>query len=142
MISKWEMLMEKEQISEILADMLMAYTSPGLGRAAVKKAAAKIATTEISDSAEIKGENAFEAVRDAFSQCGTVLGTSGDKMLCGVILSGAAAMNPCYFIITAEGNRAEIRAYAKEGLIKQHTAEKAVKALKEAIDNIGTRIVE
>lgn len=129
--------MEKEQISEILADMITAYTLPGLGRAAVKKAAAKIATTEISDSVEIKGENAFEAVREALSQCGTVHGSSDDKIISGVILSGAAAMNPCYFIIMTEGNRAEIKAYAKEGLIKQHTAEKAVEALKEAIYNIG-----
>ncbi len=129
--------MEKEQISEILADMITAYTLPGLGRAAVKKAAAKIATTEISDSAEIKGENAFEAVREALSRCGTVLGSSDDKIISGVILSGAAGMNPCYIIAVTDGDRAEIKAYAKEGLIKQHTAEKAVKALKEAIDNIG-----
>ncbi len=134
--------MEKEQIGEILADMITAYMSPGIGRAAVKKAAKKLAVSELADSMEISGENAFETVRDALSQCGTVLGTSGDKIISGVILSGAAAMNPCYFIIMTEGNRAEIKAYAKEGLIKQHTAEKAVKVLKEAINNISIRIVE
>lgn len=134
--------MENEQIGEILADMITSYMSPGIGRAAVKKAAKKLALSELTDGTEISGGNAFETVKDALSQCGTLLGTSEDKMLCGVILSGAAAMNPCYLIIMTDGNRAEIKAYAKEGLIKQHTAEKAVKVLKEAINNTGTRIVE
>ena len=127
--------MENEQISEILADMISAYATPGLGRKAVLKAARKLAVSAIEDSAEIKGEKAFETVRDALAKCGNVLGSGGESMVCGVILSGAASMNPCYIIVRLNGNRAEIKAYAKEGLIKQHTAEKAVKALKEALSD-------
>ena len=127
--------MENEQINEILADMISAYAAPGLGRKAVLKTAQKLAVSAIEDSAEVKGENAFETVRDAFDRYGSVLGSGGESMICGVILSGAASMNPCYIIIRLNGNRAEIRAYAKEGLIKQHTAEKAIKVLKEALSD-------
>lgn len=127
--------MENEQINEILADMISAYMAPGLSRKAVLKAARKLAASEVSDSAEITGGNAFEAVRDALSKCGKVLGSSGESMVCGVILSGAASMNPCYVTVRLDGVHAEIKAYAKEGLIKQHTAEKAVKLLKEAISD-------
>ena len=127
--------MENEQINEILADMISAYATPGLGRKAVLKTAQRLAMSVLEDSAEVKGENPFETVRDAIDRYGSVLGSGGESMICGVILSGAASMNPCYIIIRLNGNRAEIRAYAKEGLIKQHTAEKAVKALKEALSD-------
>ena len=127
--------MEDEQINEILADMISAYMSPGLGRKAVLKAAEKLAVSAIEDSAEVKGENAFETVRDAIDRYGSVLSSGEESMICGVILSGAASMNPCYIIVKLNGNRAEIRAYAKEGLIKQHTAEKAIKVLKEALSD-------
>lgn len=127
--------MENEQINEILADMISAYATPGLGRKVVLKTAQKLALSVLEDSAEVRGENAFETVQNALSKCGNVLGSGGESMVCGVILSGAASMNPCYIIIRLNGNRAEIRAYAKEGLIKQHTAEKAVKALKEALSD-------
>ena len=127
--------MEDEQINEILADMISAYMSPGLGRKAVLKAAEKLAVSAIEDSAEVKGENAFETVRDAIDRYGSVLSSGEESMICGVILSGAASMNPCYIIVKLNGNRAEIKAYAKEGLIKQHTAEKAIKVLKEALSD-------
>ncbi|MDE7302277.1 MAG: hypothetical protein K2N60_03030 [Oscillospiraceae bacterium] len=127
--------MENEQINEILADMISAYATPGLGRKAVLKTAQKLAVSVLEDSAEVKGENAFKAVRNAIDRYGSVLSSCGESMVCGVILSGAASMNPCYVIIRLNGNRAEIKAYAKEGLIKQHTAEKAVKSLKEALSD-------
>ena len=127
--------MENEQINEILADMISAYAAPGLGRKAVLKAAQKLAVSTNEASAEVKGENAFETVRDAIDRYGSVLGSGEESMICGVILSGAASMNPCYIIVKLNGNRAEIKAYAKEGLIKQHTAEKAIKVLKEALSD-------
>lgn len=69
--------MENEQINETLADMISAYTTPGLGRKAVLRTARKLAMSVFEDSTEVKGENA--TVRKAIEKCGSVLG-SGEAL--------------------------------------------------------------
>ena len=41
-------------------------------------------------------------------------------------------MNPAVVLLWIEGNDIHIKATAKEGLIKQHTAEKAIEIFKSA----------
>lgn len=130
---EYEKHMENEQINEMLADMISAYTTPGLGRKAALRTARKLAVSVFEDSTEVTGENAFKTMQKAIEKCGSVLGSGEESMIGGVIFSGAASMNPCYIIVRIDGNRADIKAYAKEGLIRQHTAEKAVNALKSEL---------
>ncbi|WP_172170886.1 hypothetical protein [Brevibacterium sp. CT2-23B] len=53
----------------------------------------------------------------------------------GVIGSGFASMNPAYVIVVLDRRESTlgIAAHAKEGLIKQRTAQKAVTKIREAI---------
>lgn len=123
--------MENNQINEILSDMISAYATPGIGRAAIAKVASKLATSCIEQSFDTAG--GFEAAKAALSKCGTVLGESGGELVCGVTASGFGNANPCYMLIFAKDGKINVKAYAKEGLIKQHTAEKALQAFKNAL---------
>lgn len=131
--------MENEQITEMLADMISAFMTPGLSRAAVKKAASKLQTSVIE--ADIELPYGFDRAKAALETCGTVIadavGETADTegMVCGVICSGFGGLNPCYVIISASDRRLNVKAYAKEGLIKQHTAEKAIDIYKTTLFN-------
>lgn len=50
-----------------------------------------------------------------------------------IIGSGTARMNPAVVELTARSGQIEVRAWAKEGLIKQRTAEKAINAVRSAL---------
>jgi hypothetical protein len=70
---------------------------------------------------------------------------SRNPTIAGVIGSGFMKMNPCVLTIeivshTDKEATAVIRGAAKEGLIKQHTAEKAVTRVIEAIKAEASRI--
>jgi hypothetical protein len=57
--------------------------------------------------------------------------SDGTVVLRGVVGSGVAGLNPAYVIAVVEAavGQVSIAAHAKEGLIKQHTAQKAVRQL-------------
>lgn len=48
----------------------------------------------------------------------------------GVILSGAAKMNPVFLALQLKDGQVYLKAWAKEGLIKQHAAERAIEAFR------------
>jgi len=56
-----------------------------------------------------------------------------NKTISGVIFAGTANMNPSFAVLWIEGNTIGIKASAKEGLIKQHTAEGAVEIFESAL---------
>ena len=60
---------------------------------------------------------------------------SGRVVVRGVVGSGFGGLNPAYVLagIDSAGGVVSIATYAKEGLIKQHTAEKALQRLREEI---------
>ncbi len=124
--------MTKEQINELLANIISTY-SPQFGKAIAKKAALKLVTSTVEDRIEKAGGSIYALAKDALSSCGTVLEEDMAKgVIAGVIMSGAASMNPAFVLIWMEGDTIHMEASAKEGLIKQHTAEKAIEKFKEA----------
>lgn len=131
--------MGETDINEILADMLSMTMLSGMSRAAVKKAALKLQNGCIEDNLKVPG--GFSMVRSALEKCGTVLAEASEEipnavdMVCGVIYSGFGSMNPCYMVISVNNDHINAKAYAKEGLIKQHTAEKAMETFKSALFN-------
>ena len=124
------------EINEILSDMILEVMTPGVSRAAVKKAASKLQTRGVEENFELS--DGYAAAKAALEVCGRVIaGTSEGSagMVCGVIYSGFGNMNPCYIIISANNGQISVKAYAKEGLIRQHTAERALESFKKVLFN-------
>lgn len=121
--------MISEQVDEYLTSILSMY-APKSARGLTKRVAQKLAAS----GAEARVERAcsFASAREALSKCGTVLAEDG-HFLGGVLLSGAASMNPAFVALQVEPDHLLVKAYAKEGLIKQHTAERAIETLLAAL---------
>lgn len=89
--------MTEEQINELLTDIISLYASK-FGRNITKKAASKLATSRSEEQIRNAGEHTYALAKTAFSECGTIFEeNSKDGIISGVILSGAANMNPAFF---------------------------------------------
>lgn len=125
--------MTEEQINELLASMISMY-APKCGRVITKKVALKLTLSCVEEQIKNIGEHTYALAKTAFSECGTIFEENvQDRIIAGVILSGAANMNPAFLLLWIEGDNIHLTARAKEGLIKQHTAERAVAAFKSAL---------
>lgn len=123
--------MDQEEIKELLAEIISRYAPPGPGAWGAKKGSSKLPMSCVEARVEA-GCNAYAAARTALARCGAILEEGEKNVITGVILAGALDMNPAFIIIRAEENVLHIIAQAKEGLIKQHTAEKAIRKFRDA----------
>lgn len=126
-----------EATSELLADIISEY-APQFGRGMTRKVALKLALS----SAEAKIEQirgcTYALAKTAFSECGTILEErEGDNILAGVVMAGFSNLNPCFVLLQAADGCVHIKASAKEGLIKQNTAQQAIAALQDALIRAG-----
>ena len=129
--------MTAEQINELLANIISTY-APQFGRSFTKGVALKLATLSVEDQLENINGSTYALAKAAFSECGTILEESiEDRGIAGVILSGVANMNPAFVLLWIEHSTIHIKASAKEGLIKQHTAEQAIEIFKLALANVA-----
>lgn len=127
--------MMKEQVNDLLSNIISMY-APRFGRAVTKKVALNLAMTAIACQIETTAGDTYALARTALSECGIILEENlEDGIISGVILSGAANMNPAFLLLRVEGTSIHLTANAKEGLIKQHTAERAIDAFKLALAN-------
>ena len=127
--------MTKEQINELLANIISSHASPS-GRAASKKTALKLTMSAIECQIENTVGDTYTLMKTALSECGTILEENVEYgMISGIILSGFANMNPAFLQFWIEGTSIHLVANAKEGLIKQHTAEGAIETFKSALAN-------
>ena len=79
------------------------------------------------------GVNALLATRDALLEAGTVLEEDLDSCYyVAKVEAGAANANTALVVAIVEGRRCALGSCAKEGLIKQSTAKKAVEKVREA----------
>lgn len=68
----------------------------------------------------------FQALK-AINEVGNIFNQDDDKQECtAVVYSGGLNMNPAFVALKSEGDKTYIAAFAKEGIIKQHTAQKAI----------------
>lgn len=73
----------------------------------------------------------FNQLRDKLIGKGTILDEDFEKQIYTInIMSGFANQNTATIAIKLTGNKLELAGYAREGIIKQHTVEKAVEVLK------------
>ena len=78
--------------------------------------------------------DAWQNAKNALLQCGKLLEEDDVAgVLTGVIRAGIKDMNPAVVVIDVEQETLKISAYAKEGLFSQHTAEKAIDKLLQAL---------
>lgn len=129
--------MTEEQVNELLAGMISMY-APKFGRSMNRKVALKLAMSRVEEQVRTVGGDTYALAKTAFSECGAILEENPeDHIIAGVILSGVANMNPAFLLLRIEGDTIHLAASAKEGLIKQHTAERAVEAFKSALREKG-----
>jgi len=89
---------------------------------------AAIAEIELPEEA-----NASRTVRDALIEVGEILEEDLDSGLyIATVKAGAANANPALVVAIAEAHGAKLGACAKEGLIKQSTAKKAIEKVRKA----------
>ena len=119
-------LMKKEQMDKLLGDAVVRfYKLKGLEptKAAMKRLPTETAYKEV----QAKESDAFLNARNALMESGLVTEENRDAGIVeGIVYAGVANMNPAVVVICVEDSTIRICAYAKEGLIKQHTAEKAI----------------
>ena len=73
----------------------------------------------------------FNQLRDKLIGKGTILDEDFEKQIYTInVMSGFANQNTATIAIKLTGNKLELAGYAREGIIKQHTVEKAVEVLK------------
>ena len=73
----------------------------------------------------------FNQLRDKLIGKGTILDEDFEKQIYTInIMSGFANQNTATIAIKLTGNKLELAGYAREGIIKQYTVEKAVEVLK------------
>lgn len=80
------------------------------------------------------GEMTFLNLRDRILGLGKILEEDFDKQIYVIaVMAGAANMNTAFVGVQLKKKELFLAGYAKEGLIKQNTAEKAVGKLEEVL---------
>ena len=126
--------MREKEINELLSKIISMY-APAFGRGITEKAAQKLAASSVEREIQSTSGDAYTQAQAALCKCGTILEeNSADKIISGIIFAGVANMNPAFVVLWIEGGTIHIKASAKEGLIKQHTAERAVEVFESALD--------
>ena len=134
--------MNKEKINNLLSDIIAedAVTAasrgymdvPGYGSGRGAKHATKLlplkeAHCEAEPTEKGSFREAYQNAINAFMKCGKVLEEDDfNGTVTGVVYSGIQDMNPAVIVVEVEQENLKISAYAKEGLINQQTAEKAI----------------
>jgi len=123
--------MEEEKINELLSEIISQYAG-SLGASTAKSVAKKLPF--FSAEATISIPDAYRKCATAANTCGELLDTDiENQMLIVLIQSGFGNMNPALLAVKVWENTVYLKAIAKEGLIKQHTAEKALHLFISAI---------
>ena len=134
-VIKGENKMTREEIEQDLADALnysVGYRH-GTVHGSVAKVVKKLKTEMKYDTFHV-GTISYGMLRDALLRIGEIIQDHEDKYeIIARVGAGFANMNPAVMVIAIQGEYLSVAAYAKEGLIKQHTAEKAIQNLKDSL---------
>ncbi len=126
--------MDKKQMDELLAEKISEY-GLFIGTPAAKLTASHLATQSAFKQIEITCSSPYRTIWQSAIGCGEILLDSEETGSLDVLIkSGFANMNPAILIVRIAGKNASINAYAKEGLIKQNTAQKAINRLINGLD--------
>lgn len=120
--------MQEESLNQLLIEIIGSW---GVG---AKIAAKKLKTMSVTREMAMPEAVSFERIIQQLETCGELVTANEETGTAGVVMmSGAAEMNPAVLALKMEGSKVMVKVYAKEGLIKQHTAEKAMKRVVSAL---------
>ncbi len=125
----------EDYINDLLCSAISEYGTENckLTKKLIKKVTAKLSTQFVK--AVFDGITYYQVLNAITNAGGTVLNQNDENMECtAVVFSGALNMNPAFIAVKAENDKTYIASYAKEGIIKQHTAEKAVDTVLKLIE--------
>lgn len=117
--------MEDTQTAQLLMDILL--QNKIMGIMAATKVMRKLPAISYSDKIDVNGMDLFDVSQELLQSYGRIVGTDNiNRVICAIVGSGAMNMNPAALVVRTEEGVVYASAAAKEGLIKQRTAEKAV----------------
>lgn len=118
--------MKQEELNEQLAKAISKY-SLMIGYRATKGIVDRLPTCSEWRTVVSKESDAFLNARNAVMETGRVLLEDREQnTIEGIIYAGVGNMNPAIVVVRVFDNSITISAFAKEGVIKQHTAKKAI----------------
>lgn len=118
--------MKQEEINERLVDAVSKYGLM-IGIRITKATIKKLPMCSERKTIFSKEDDAFLNARNAVMETGKVLLEDRDNNIVeGIIYAGIRNMNPAIVVVYTSARMITISAYAKEGLINQHTAKKAL----------------
>jgi len=127
--------------AENTPDHYMGIPVPGKGGsvgAGTKLATKMLSVKETHREAEPKEKDSYQAAyqnaKNALIKSGEVLEEDeSNGTIIGTVFAGVQDMNPAVLVIDVEQEKLNISAYAKEGIINQHTSDKAIEKFVEAL---------
>jgi len=123
--------MKKEQMDQLIVKAVKKF-EPGVTEKLLKNVPKQSEFEEL----EIK-DVSFLVIRDNLMTLGKILDENEKKKTFTVCVNaGVANSNPCILVVLVGKDIVSIGAFAREGLINQHTARKAVKKIKGKLRKI------
>jgi len=130
--------MTDNEMNKMLADLIAMYSS-AFGKGLTRKAAQKLAVFSVEHTLHDITGDAYAQAKAALCSCGAILeGDETNKTISGLIYAGVANLNPSFLVLWIERDAVHIKASAKEGLIKQHTAEHAIRIFESALNALNS----
>lgn len=120
-----------ENLSELLSQAISEYAILG-GKPLVKKVAKHLATTSHCEVLNISNNISFQDICNILYSWGKILKIQ-DNIVLALVGSGMCNMNPTVIAVQFDNTHINSVAIAKEGLIKQKSALKALQTLKELL---------
>ncbi len=89
---------------------------------------------EVEIKRSVSCQDLYLRVKNTLISTGKVLEEDEvNRVITGLVYAGAANVNPVILVVDIKQNNLKISAYAKEGLIKQHTGETAIENFMKAL---------
>lgn len=127
-------MLTEDYINDLLCSVISEYgrANGKLTQKLVYKVTSKLSTQSVK--AVFDGITYFQALK-AINKVGNIVMQNDESQECtAVVFSGGLNMNPAFIALKSEGDKTYIAAFAKEGIIKQHTAQKAINSIFNSIN--------
>lgn len=128
----------EEFLNQLLIEAISSYELLG-NKVAMAAIAKRLPTMRAYGSIQVHAADLFQTCLAILQEKGTVLRMDApNQILLAMVGSGVANLNPAVLILKIEGNTVHLASAAKEGLIKQRTAEKAIASFLSCLQESAT----
>ena len=125
----------EEYINNLLCSLISEYSRVNgkLTQKLVYKITSKLSTQSVK--AVFDEADYYQVLQAIINVGGNIFSKDDEKQECtAIVYSGALNMNPAFIALKSDCDKTYIAAFAKEGIIKQHTAQKAIDSIFNAIE--------